>query len=245
MDSAVVSSIFYGCEIWLCENPEHAIKTYNQLVRCLLSVRSNTSTNMCLVESGKPPAKYVINKRIKTFLEKKMERQDMDEPFQIAYEMCRDKNSPGYRFLKKAMEKNLEDESLEMITRSIRAKEGATKLITYRTELNPDLNTHKIYGRTVYIPDYIRVSFTRLRVMSHNLRIETGRWSKLDRERRVCRCNNTSVQDEKHVLLHCSLSNTVRTKYPMLPFSSINNLMRCDDIANTCRFINEVLKIYE
>ena len=90
---------------------------------------------MCLIESGKQPAKYVIKKRLKTFLEKKMSNRDMEEPFQIAFEMCKNLNTPGYKFLKKAIDESNDSNSLEKIVQVIRRKDDATKFVTYRTEL--------------------------------------------------------------------------------------------------------------
>ena len=83
LDAAVVSSIFYGCETWLTSNPGHAIKMYEKMIRCLLGVREKTSIKLCLLESGKQPAKYVINQRFKTFLTKKMQNRDIDVPSKL------------------------------------------------------------------------------------------------------------------------------------------------------------------
>ena len=68
MDAAVVSSVFYGCKTWLTSNPKYAIGMYNKMIKCLLGVRENTSPMLCQIESGKQPAKYVINKRLKSFI---------------------------------------------------------------------------------------------------------------------------------------------------------------------------------
>ena len=76
---------------------------------------------------------------------------------------------------------------MEELKQQIRNKPiSATKFVTYREVLNPDLEFHDIYKSSVYIPDYLRVAFSRLRLMSHNLKIETGRWSRLPRESRLC-----------------------------------------------------------
>ena len=53
-------------------------------------------------------------------------------------------------------------DSLEDIATSIRNKLDATKFQTYCTELNPELGVHKAYGKSFYLPDYIRIAFTRL-----------------------------------------------------------------------------------
>ena len=87
-------------------------------------------------------------------------------------------------------------------------------------------------------------SFTRLRLMSHQLRVETGRWSRTDRMRGVCQCDNTSVQDENHVLLLCPLSAQIRSEFRMLSFTSMKNLVGSEDVYNMCKFVHRVLKLY-
>ena len=50
--------------------------------------------------------------------------------------------------------------------------------------------------------------FTRLRVISHNLRIDTGR-SHVPREQRLCTCG-LDVQTEEHFLCQCQVSAHLR-----------------------------------
>ena len=214
------------------------------MIKCLLGVRDNTSIKLCLLESGKQPAKYLINRRLKSFLEEKMQNRDMDEPFQIVYEMCKNANSKGFKFMQNAINNSNNVESLEKIADIVRNSLNATKFQTYCTELNPDLETHEVYGKTVYLPDYIRISFTRLRVMSHNLKVETGRWSRMTRINRVCQCDRRSVQDERHVLLECPLSEHVRLQYQMLPLESMSSLMKCNNVIDLCNFVRNILRIY-
>jgi hypothetical protein len=71
-----------------------------------------------------------------------------------------------------------------------------TKFLTYAI-LNPELKSHPVYKQRY--PKYLRIAFTRLRLSSHNLRIETGRWSRIERERRLCTCGE--IQTEEHVSL--------------------------------------------
>ena len=246
MDAAVISSIFYGCETWLCSNPDYAINTYNKLLRILLGVRQNTSIEMSLIESGKPPAKFLIKERQKQFIIRKMQNRKMEEPFRKVYEMCKNMNTPGYRLLQKSIHDNHNNESLENYTRKVRNKAATfTKFVTYRTELNPELNMHAIYMKSIYIPDYIRISVTRLRLMSHRLKVETGRWSRTERIRRVCHCDGTSVQDECHALLVCRISAQLRAEFRMLSFASMKSLFESRDMYNMCKYVHKVLKLYE
>ena len=154
-------------------------------------------------------------------------------------------NTPGFRALRKALCDNPNDNTLEKIIEGVKNKGSTfTKFVTYRTELNPDLNVHAIYGKATYIPDYLRISFTRLRLMSHRLKIETGRWSHMSRDRRVCQCNNINIQDEKHALLECRLSTHLRADFGMLSFASMDSFLSSEDTYSLCKYVHKVLKIY-
>ena len=54
-----------------------------------------------------------------------------------------------------------------------------SKMVTY-TDLNPTLKKPCLYTQDV--PEHVRIKITRLRLSSHNLKIETGRWSRLPNE---------------------------------------------------------------
>ena len=63
----------------------------------------------------------------------------------------------------------------------------STKTDTY-LRMNPGLILHNVYKDTgTFIRDYQRVSFTRLRLSAHRLRVETGRWTRTPREAQMCR----------------------------------------------------------
>ena len=95
------------------------------------------------------------------------------------------------------------------------------------------------------IPDYKREAFTRMRVMSHSLRIETGRWSRTPSEQRVCQCDENSVQTERHVLIQCRLSEASRARYPMLCFDNIKVLLNeTVFLYELCAYVHEVTDIF-
>ena len=62
-DAAVTASLLYSSESWFTNNIKAIESQYNQLVRCLLGVRKNTSMNLCLLESGIPPIQHVLSKK--------------------------------------------------------------------------------------------------------------------------------------------------------------------------------------
>ena len=161
-DAAVTSSLLYSSETWLTDNPKRIVKKFNMLVRCLLGVRKNTSLNLCLVEAGIPPVEFLISKMRKNFLESKMRSPDLDEPFHYVFELCKRHNTRGYKFLNKCRTQSLNTDSLGEIRDIITNKpDNATKYVTYRTAMNPDLSVHEVYKcEDIYIPDYLRIAFT-------------------------------------------------------------------------------------
>ena len=71
---------------------------------------------------------------------------------------------------------------------------------------------------------------TRLRLGSHYLRVETGRWSRTPLELRTCPCM-TDVQTETHVLLNCPLTEHLRNEMNII----------CEDIAELFNACNRLL----
>ena len=59
--------------------------------------------------------------------------------------------------------------------------------------------------------NYVLV-FTRFRLSSHRLKIETGRWARIEVENRVCDCGG-GIQDESHVLFECPKTDEERVLY--------------------------------
>ena len=245
--AALGASLLYSAESWLTNNVTSMERIYNQAVRCLLGVRNNTPMTLCLVESGLESFIHEVKIRRKRFLEKKLAITDTEEPFHYIYDICRRANTPGYRFLDSCLSDEITESSLVQMRNEIRNKpETATKYHTYREVLNTSLQTHKIYSENVYVPDYMRTAFTRLRIMSHDLRIETGRWSRTPRELRVCNCDSETVQSELHVLIDCPKSRSMRLKFRNLNFANVDSLFEEEvHLIDLCQYIFEVLKLYD
>ena len=117
-----------------------------------------------------------------------------------------------------------------------------TKAITYRA-FNPDLAIHPIYTNETIVDDDLRTAFTRLRLSSHRLRIETGRWARIDRADRLCQCG-LDIQSEEHVLCDCMLVAEIRRAYGC-------EVIDCEEFMATGKtkqqlaMVKEILKFYE
>jgi hypothetical protein len=68
-------------------------------------------------------------------------------------------------------------------------------------------------------PDSKVAALARFRLRNHFLRIETGGWGvpRLDPADRLCvNCSMAEVEDEEHLVYHCSKYNELRSRYPLL-----------------------------
>ena len=86
--------------------------------------------------------------------------------------------------------------------------------------MNPSLSVLNVYTNmdlSVRVPEHQRLAFSRLRVISHNLRIETGRWARITRKNRLCPCG--LMQTEQHIIENCNLLSNIRECYPGMTFN--------------------------
>ena len=96
------------------------------------------------------------------------------------------------------------------------------KYQTYKSGLNSNLGVHNIYSDDIYIPDFTRMAFTRIRLMSHDLQIEIGRWSRTPRDLRVCPCDGQATQTEHQVLMECALRTRMSSGLSYSLFPSVD-----------------------
>lgn len=154
-------------------------------------------------------------------------------------------NTPAYLFLDRCRQ-NITVNLLEKITDTVRERaHGANKLTNYITDMNPTMTVHPIYYTKVYILDYKRGAFTRLRLMSHSLRVGVGCWSRTPRQERVCQCGDIQVQTEQHVLIDCPLTNRCRARFPILTSDCMNELFNeTTYLYELCDFVYALLDIH-
>ena len=115
----------------------------------------------------------------------------------------------------------------------------------YYYSINPRLQTHDIYLGKHSVPEYQRLVFTRLRLASHKLKIETGRWNvpPIPVADRFCTCGRV-VQDEKHIIESCRISQPIRIQYPNILFS-IQNILNTLDKQEACLLCYKIYSLYD
>ena len=107
--------------------------------------------------------------------------------------------------------------------------------------------------------DSLRWSHTHfMRISTHKLRIETGRYNKIPREERLCNlCNSNKIEDETHFLLYCPRYSSIRdmffskieSKIPFLRLLSqetlISHLMNSTDYYINIQLISFISSCFE
>ena len=225
-DAALMSSVLYGCESWFNGDLRPIEKLYNWGMKQLLGVRVTACTEMCYVELGYPTVKALIQAKQRKFFQLLWgERHgSLDDPWAHAVRLTLASNTPTARYIYSLIHDSVDDVKLSIenlksnIIRSV-----SSRRISYLV-MNPSLIVHHIYNSRGRVNEIHRIAFSRLRVISHNLAIETGRWNRRGRGRlevseRLCPCG--AVQTELHVLEVCPLTRPVRDLYNFTSWSEI------------------------
>jgi hypothetical protein len=140
-------------------------------------------------------------------------------PLVKAYKIAQSFKTPMYKYIKRILnsENSFVQTEMERIKTNV-LNSTSTKRTEY-LKINPNLRTPTMYLSVLNIPEHYRRAFTRMRLSSHKLKIETGRWARIDKESRVCTCDGVSVQNEEHVTLFCP-----RTKHARIAYCSCTSL---------------------
>ena len=215
VDACFNAALLYGCEGWLGAKPSPTLNSmYMKAIKMLLGVRQSTPNDTCLIEAGYPSLEAAVRHRQQNFFQQMMhERKDLnDDPLMFALDLTERENVHMHRYLTGVLEEgDIVDNDIRRRKDKIMSSQ-CTRATTYR-EINAELTVHSIYSSNSnnIVDDDLRISFTRLRLSSHRLKIETGRWARIPPALRLCPCG--SVQTEKHVLCECLLVNNIRQSY--------------------------------
>ena len=245
--AAFNSAILFGCESWIGASPQVVNVLYMSAIKSLLGVRTSTPNDLCLAEVGLPPLESFVKDRQSKFLRKAIaERHDIqnDDPLMFSMYLARNLARISRIINDLLSLENYTDLGVQLLHDRIRAHQGS-RYTTY-VEINPSLSVHDVYSRRRdTVPEHTRVSFSRMRLSSHRLKVETGRWARGGaqtlRENRVCTCG--VVQDERHILTGCPRTEHLRQIYDsdvLYPDILASASSLCD-----FKFIYEVLKVYD
>ena len=246
LDACFYTSLLYGCESWLDDKVSPDLEhLYIKGLKSLLGVRSQTPTDVVLLETGYPSLRAMIKSRQKIFFDKMISKREnlLDDPFMHVVKLTRSKNSKMAAYINSLTQCDdfIEKDKADRMDR-VRSSQK-TKSQTYRY-INPSFEVHPVYAEyDESVEDYLRIAFTRLRTSSHRLKVETGRWSRIPREQRLCTCG-MGVQTEEHVLLECDLVTPIKEKYGQ-EVICFQTFMQERKTKAQLHMIFEILKLFE
>ena len=149
----------------------------------------------------------------------------------------------GFRFLENLLNPATGNQQSSLVENFRNAT--TSKALIYK-RINSDLSLHKAYATTEYVNERERLVFTKFRLSSHHLKIETGRWARIAAVDRICDCGQ-GVQDESHVLFACPKTATVRHRFGVNDgvFSDIGELMCLMEVHKLVTFVFECMRIFD
>ena len=215
----------------------------------MLGVRRTTCNDICYSEAGYAPVNAIVrSKQRKFYVNMYRERKDLvDDPFAFVLKLVLINRYNTRKYIDNIIsDAGVNDcqQELNLIRDKITISESSRRVV-YNNLMNGHLTVHNIYTNGHSIPEIYRIAFTRFRLSSHSLAVETGRWNRRGRgrlpmEERLCSCGE--IQSEEHVISSCPLSQHLRDEYA---FTSINDLMS-DRFSNEtmCKIIYLVLNLY-
>ena len=241
MKAALISAMLYSCESWITGNFSSINKQYMSAVKALLGVRLSTPNTLCLLEAGLSEVSSIIKQRQTTFMKRFMAKTTGEEPLSQALQLCTDTRMAQGLQAALAVEEDLEEASSQRLREECRRKaQSASRFATY-LEMNPHLEVHALYTEDHSVPDSLRISFSRLRLSSHRLRVETGRWMRIPREERLCNCSLNEIQNEEHAVLRCDRTLHLRGDRTL---SSMTELFE-SDMHELCKLCYSILAVYQ
>ena len=243
-NSALNAAILYSCETWITNDIKQAETPYLGSLKQLLGVRNTTCSDLVHIESGMPDAKSVIIDCQVKFL-KKLRLQHVGDYIAKIIDMAIGVRSPMGRRLQYL--DTLQQETSLFLTRvrSIIQQSDSSRRRAY-LHMNTNLEAHPTTNprNRSSIPEQNRIAFTRIRLSSHHLRIETGRWSRIPQKNRLCNCR-TDIQTEDHVLLRCTISSNLRQQMN-INVNTLNELFDNTQLNQSlvAEYCNLIMKLY-
>ena len=216
LHSCVMSSLCYGTETWGNNSSKELETVYRMGLKTVLSVGFNTCNKIVYIETGTHQIKCMIKRSQIQFWSSLVRNLDVNSSLSKLIQAASNINLSYIMYYENLVtkfvtankcESDLKSEfsnSIKLKIRNANLYDPDSKLGTY-LQVNPDLTTPTHDNNMFEIE---RVHITRFRTGSHNLHIETGRFTspRIPRDQRLCVCGN-NIQTLHHVLLECNITS--------------------------------------
>ena len=221
-DCCVLCAILYACECWgdLSFLEKYLVDMETKALKTILKVKNGTTNDLIYHELRRPTVMARIKDRQYRFFQKIKQLTPEDAIVSSIVYICQDSSIIRYYM-------DLEDgnSKLEMEQRERRILESNSSMCIYYRNMNFQQKSC-IYDSMTN--DYHRFIITRWRLSNHDLKIETGRYTRptTPREQRTCDVCGV-LEDEYHAIFVCPRYNELRTGH--------ESILACD---NTSTFLD-------
>ena len=278
-DTYINSVLSYGCEIWGAHKAPAVERIHLNYCKNILKVKSTTNNVMVYYELGRLPLLYTRKCRIfkywfkllcttncilkncynflydellkcpsnKTnwlyFIKNELLRVGLgdiwfNQGFFTDYKICND-----FLFLIKQRLFDCQKQEFDgMLSTS-------SKCSSYQYMVH-NLCLQYYLGKP--IPDVYKKCITKLRLSSHNLAIECGRFSAISRNNRLCVYCKNDIEDEMHFVLKCPMYQGFRSyfikpyywkKPSMFKYVQLMSSCNMKELCNLGKFIFRAMKL--
>ncbi len=238
-DTLVKPIIMYGSEVYGINNYKVVETFYLKFIKHVLHVKPSTNTCMVYAETGRYPVSLDINiSMVKQWV--KIVSSDKHKLIWIAYESML--SSPVHLKKKNSWSRHIQ----ELLNKTgfgyiwdqqfVNDSQQFIKLFKSRCQ---DIHIQECFSEisksnrcrlfrhikdTYEMEPYLLVNYsrdlrqvlTKIRLSSHKLFVERGRWlkPKIDYEQRLCTvCDDRDIEDEYHILMKCEHYADLRIKF--------------------------------
>jgi hypothetical protein len=259
-DSYVLSILNYGCEVWGFLTADNIEKVHRKFCKWLLNVKTSTNTLALYSELGRFPLYIGRYKRIVKFWLKSYSLKHNNCILSTILRVQRKHSINICNPNIKNWSSNVKDllhisgfadvwlypESVNLnvfmpiferrlrdvyITKWRNGIELCSSLSLYK-----ELKTVFVMSQYLLVMDNIQLRnvIAKIRLSSHNLLIEVGRHSNIERSQRKCiYCDKNDIEDEFHFILICPKYSSLRTKYIHRYFTERPNVHKFLELLNS------------
>lgn len=266
-DSMVLPILLYGAEIWGVYNIKNIDNLHAKFCKYILGVKSQTPNYAVFGELGRIPLSVLCKVRAIKFWIKIMKNPD-SAVYSIYLDQCSNINGTcwanqinslidrlGFTNVRLHFDKNqnyfptfksrLYDQFFQEWSTTINAMPKLDSYCKYKTNFHFEEYITKIDNSD------LRKHFTSLRLSSHSLEIETGRYHNIQRNSRLCKlCQQKMVESEYHFILCCTKYSDLRKKYlgniqwPTLQkFYKLMSAQNKKMLVNIAKYIKEATQL--
>ena len=247
LDSCMFAAYLYGSECWWCIDKvsKSLLETERKILKSILRVKQSTPNDLLYIELDRCDIISKIKYRQMRFFQKCKELKRSEATLSKVLDFC--SHLDGFRYYEEIDKDILMNSKTEMKLRISQSE--STYAIRYN-ELSNCTYNDVLYNQYLY--EDKRIVISRWRLSSHNLRIETGRYTrpKTPRDERTCGLCEAVVEDEQHVIFICPLYQRTREKYQQLleKYESVSKLLNptslCDaeEVGNLLMDIEKIRK---